>query len=562
MLRLICLLWGICIFYGTFAQQAVLPIPQNFKYPIEGRLAIDVSQGVPGSLWMVYSDRDHNPIYTSSKGEIRNGSLAFLEAGYVVDVKGEYMHLYTDPEISVRGGLSAKAKEIGWVHKDKVLMWTHCLMHPNKVARKSMILNQVSSNGASSVTELKAQVLRFATNPQRSVVSDRESRLFEIFYVYKEEGNSLLLGQGYSCAGTEKVKQTILGWVPKSRVVPWDYRIATEPNWYHEGAEERKKKGKSAQVFRTKEDAQKYKRNESAAAYWKADTYGNRPSGYWRRFPILGKTDDIWKVGLMGSVKTSTGLAVNNVKLMEKITELEKRKRKINIAFVVDGTQSMGNYFKATTQAIQNAVNELSVMYGKQNQNTLRYGAVVFRDYAEKDRKIELRSLTSNPNQIISFLNAIEAKDYFDRDKPEALYYGLKNTLEHIGFKENEANFIILIGDVGTHNRLDPTQVSEKTLQDLLVKYSCNVIAFQANRASHPTYEDFLNQTKRLILATAKKKYADSKGVMNLTKLQSPLPSWQSFGNSYYLNQGAIYGKILYPNKGMSLSPSKLSKEV
>lgn len=560
--------------FVTFCQsdisgKKVLMNPEKYKVPVENISISKTASIVEGEMWVVYSDRKNNFTTKKPGGSSTYKNINFMEKFYVLEDLGKYIHIIKDPEISYDGICSNFVKDYGYIEKDKMLLWIHCLVTEEaKIDKKAMILNTIDAIKKRQAKKIKKEdnFVSFYKDPNLIIKSNKKSRLYEIFFIYKLEKNSVLLGRINRISTGTDVTKIIVGWMPKTRINFWDHRIALEPNWDEFAVKDRKFNKIKASVLSDVTFAKKFGRDGNAkdrAIYWDADPYEKRNIGDWRRFPILDINDEenYYHIGLMGKICSDEGTLTQiekaNVDRQNSIKRQERRK--INIVFVIDGSSSMGEYFKPVSKAINRSINNL-INSQITTFNNIRFGAVVYRDFANGEKKIEIKPITKRYRDVASWLNNIVAGDWGDTDKPEAVYYGIKKALLSVGMSENETNVIVLVGDAGSHHREDETQVNKNELINLLSAYKCNFLAFQVhNDENYKTYDEFKIQMKELIFKTAQKLYQNNK----IKELELKEPSFISTANNRdTLNKSAIMGMLVYPNKGEKLSTSNLENEI
>ena len=76
----------------------------------------------------------------------------------------------------------------------------------------------------------------------------------------------------------------------------------------------------------------------------------------------------------------------------------------------------------------------------KNSKNTFNFGAVVYRDFAEKSNLVRVSRLSDNYWKAADFLKNTVAEDKYDQDTPEAVFYGLKTALKSVGWSKNNKN--------------------------------------------------------------------------------------------------------------------------
>ena len=338
-------------------RKSILTIPEKYILPVDqiDLTAVRKKDKVAGKSWFVYADRP-NVFGTNSPGSgSQIGKLSFGESYAVVDEEGLYVHLYRDPRPDAKGYLSTQAKDFGWVHKQDLLLWEHCLVTASegRLSRKAMLLNTLQSQpDAASISSGRVP---FYIDPQRALPSGRSSGLFQIFFVFKFDHTNQAALLGKSELFSRGGQNNIVGWVSLDRLVMWDQRVAMEPNWDPNAVAERKDKGHPTAFLVSPNDALQYQKQGTAPKeriIWDADPQGKRRIGEYRRFPVLkGRiSDNVIEAGVMGGVFSSAGQtrgSLNHLqaKAEDIVGKALKERSNIDFVFVVDGTKSMENFF-------------------------------------------------------------------------------------------------------------------------------------------------------------------------------------------------------------------------
>jgi hypothetical protein len=261
----------------------------------------------------------------------------------------------------------------------------------------------------------------------------------------------------------------------------------------------------------------------------------------------------------MGEVIAAGGKSSYDPEIIAKFQNMldqqQIKQRNVNVVFVIDGTASMGPYFPAVAKAVKLSIKRLQT-----SQNTFRFGAVVYRDWAEGRKR--LTELSPLGNDVATFLTNVQAGDINDMDTPEALYYGLNDALRGIGFTNKETNILILIGDAGNHSRNDGSAVSESALVKELSRQMAHLCVFQVHHGNHSSYADFVDQTKRLIMKTAEINYIQNKEIAGVLGSEYNAPKWNQIGTKYHLQGSSFYGRVFGMTPGLTMNTTELTEMV
>jgi hypothetical protein len=537
-----------------------------------------------GTVWIVYSLKTDNPTFDAPGSSVEKKKAQFLEKFYVAETSGKFAHIVKDKDfISAKWEFSETAIDYGWIHMSNLILSPNCLhTQKSEIALKCMVLNTVGSiQNQKTVSTMDHEVVNYFYDPGLTKKTEEHSQLFQILYVYNinrvgDKPVSVLVGTTPKVGKSDEssVENVIKGWVDYNRLTLWDTRIAFEPNFESNAAIERKQKGVKASVFTSSEKAVEFTKGipvNPKFILWSNDSFENRRIGDWRRFPYLDSLQGLYKVGCMGDIKDSTGM--NKILTLDEDAAIKRQHgliqlstRVINVVFVVDGTKSMGDYYQSSiVPAIQEIIQQLNKY---PTQNVLRFGGVVYRDVLEGNRLIETKSLTekNRVNEVITFFKNIDANDYVDVSKPEAVYYGLKTALRNVIINPDETNVIILIGDAGNHAEpSDKTFVDEKSLVSLMAERRIYCVVFQAHNEPELTYDDFQDQTKRLLLGMGKILYKAADTVRKAADYQYGDVYWAETpkgSNVWELKNSGRYASAIYAAKGETKNTALLKEQI
>ena len=546
------------------SQYTLKKIPSDFIRPTEDVAISEVKQSTTTDLWVVYSCKHDNHSYWEIGEDNIKRTFDFLEWFYVIDETNDHLHIVKD-DPGYSDQTTKEMKDYGWIEKENLLLWEQCLVTNNNISKKVMILNTLRS---SLDTSLQHDRVIFYTDPELTNETENISDLYQVFFIYKKSGNSVLVGKDAINTHPDIIEENIKGWVPDHRIVNWDHRVAIEPNWKKDAVQERKDNNIKTSVFIDEPAAIRFKNGNQILKqqlFWDKDPYENRNIGDWRRYPVLVENDNgIIKCNIMGEVFSANGSIdkISFAEIQKKYADRREGIRNINIVFVIDGTTSMGPYFNSISSAINSSMRDLEESFIK---NTLRFAIVVYRDKASGDSFLIQDKELCSYTEAIDFLSSISAGyDASDPDYAEAVNYGLHSSLRNIELDQNQTNIIILVGDAGNHSRNDDTQISSETIKNLMQHYLCNFFVFQVHKGSSNTYHDFISQNQTIMMNVAQNEYNNIMIIPNAGKIKPPKFSEVIFKKykKHELKDSAIFGLVLESRENNFIEPIILENEI
>jgi hypothetical protein len=521
--------------------------------------------------WFVFSDRAKNLSYTDPQKSEVYKTINYMERFFVAETEGDMIHLYAD-NVQNWPVIGPDAKDYGWIHKDNLILSTHCMMNESNFEKKAMILTRLAD--VEEMVSGGVEQTRFYSDPGLTKWTGKESRQFDIYFVYKisKDASSVLLGKEVSIGigTTEELQAQMLGWVEISKVTFWDQRICIEPNWDKRAVEERKAKGIPPIIFLEESSCLTLKESGTYSQNYVAkddDPGTERYVGAFKRYPVIyKKKNGVMKTGVMGKVYSEgKEVDITDEKLAEVKQEFElikQQAKNLNVVFVVDGTNSMGPYFNPISTAIKKSFESLKGSYTSSN---IRFAGVIYRDYADGDHLVDIHPLSSDITSITTFFDTARTDYKGDKDIPEAMFYGMKEALTSLNLQPDQSNFIILVGDVGSHNRKDPSYISQEEVINLLSGLEASMISFQVNNGQDRSYDMFMRQSREMILQTTnniKSNEGSKKVAWRPDMLIDEDPYFRSDGNKYFLYNQPIYGYIMFADKGQTLPSDQLLLEI
>ncbi len=579
-LTLFIVLINISLWAQVPSGSRVLNYPNEYNKPNGNVLA--KSEGTSGSDWVVYADRDGIQSYTKADAKANFKTLSFLEAFYVIEEKGDYLHLVKhDPSIFLSTSKTARkiantAIDMGWVEKKKMLLWKHALVSSQGFTIKALAISNDKNallNPGKYIRD--GNVVRIYNSPDLHDENKNGIFLFQFLFIYKtsDDGKNFLIGKTYQ-TNASSIKSELLGWVPSGIVQRWEQRLCLEPNWDKGAADERLNTGVKATLWQNEVEVLSVMKGNKVQGIWNEDPYSVRFAPEWKRFPVLQKfPNNILETGLITNIFDKTGATAiktsEQLAIEKKYNDLRPKIRSINIVFVMDGGNSMNGYYEPIINSIKKTLNFVT----EDNKNKFRFGAVVYRDYAEekcptKKRDVEILDLSPNISPVIDFFTeaSTDTKDCFDKEKPQAVYYGLNKALRMLADHKDETNMIILIGNAGNRKQ-DPKGFNDEQVTKLIAETETRLLVFQVNNANDKSYDDFLRQSRTLITASSKA-IADEvrkRDPKIAGKVVEPEFSQVEDKNIYQLQYPAtspLPGMIIFADKGNPMSTSYLESSI
>ncbi len=558
----------ILLLYNTFllnAQTFVLRLEPKNSRPLEGSIDYDTEIGGPkGRLWVVFSDRDNNPSYTQANESsgVKN-TLNFLDNFYVLDEDRDFLHI-AKGSIEGSSGKLSSVQDFGWISKRRLIVWPKCIETKAHITQKAILLNKIDTISKSDLAGANRAVIFYSNSEIDKGKKTGDSRLFEIFYVYKTTPTSVLLGKSVEISDDIDVSSNILGWVDRKKVVFWDNRVAIEPNWYEAAVRERQTKGFSPVILDKKRSAEVLKNGQKVSEdhiyvdFSRRD--GSRMDGYEWRFPVFTEfrnTEDIGilSVGAMGKIVTKVGEINPEIRAsaLRKYEKGRDRQKNINIVFVMDGTEGMKSHYTAVINALQQAQGKL-----EGTDNSIKYGAVVYRDVGAGKYSKEIKSLSNNTEKLIEFINGINTA-YSCTQKGTGLYAGIKAAVQDAGISSKHTNIIILLGREGDAGN---AQVNENELVKMLSDNNCHLMSIQVGSGEEDTYQDFTYQSEALVLKSAQLRYEKYKN-QSSRGLPPKLDEIKAGDyQKFMLRNTASMGQLVFPNIKDNMSPANLQNEI
>jgi hypothetical protein len=540
----------LCLLYAFVNGYSQKTFTKALGYPEKFSPAIDVvetdmimylsksSEYSKSNPWIVFNDRAGNQTYDKPDGKPLK-KLDFKEVLYVVSEApgGGWIEVVRGTTDGLK--LVKDQKYMGWVRKDKLLLWNEGLIDQNtRIHKKALLLNKASEI-AEVLSQSNKDIVNVYDSPT-STTSISHANIYRYFFIFKKENNRYLLAQEYKLSPSN-VEIRLLGWVSSARCEVWNTRISLEPNSDEPAFNERAvnlakykfvayESAKSAEAqmrsgFITTND--ELWSNDPCVADKSFLAKGNprRFIGDIIRFPLLpskGQDPSIFFSGVIGDIYVTAEGSSAPLILDEKAYLAAKEaarkesinRKQINILYVVEGSSAMAQYKDQVKGIFDETMQKLD---GYEN---VKIGMVVYRDVSERmdKRDIEILPLTTNGNKFQEFISGINFINMHDEDELSNMRDGIHRGLLESGFGKDQSNIIIVLGyspdfsanttrKNGAIASMDPAYHTREDLVESLSAVNASIYFVQCKNNGDVYSERFKSQAEDIILELAKNDY-------------------------------------------------------
>ena len=282
----------------------------KYTMPMDNASAALPGKTKEGELWVVFSDRPSNPLFSDKSCGSPNGKkLDFMKPMYVIDETESSVRIIEINDADARGNLKEGAvSRASWVKKENMLLWRTCLktrdvnlpeFRGGVFNKKAMVLNILGDN------QRVLRVPEFCSHPRCSPSDSINAALvYQINYVYKETPTAYLLADIPEINDLVNDLERVRGWVLKSQTTAWNHRLAYEVNWDSKAVNERKAAGKKAKIFSQK--------TITGPTLFEETSFTGRAIGEVDRFPVLDVYNGVSKVGVIGELRSEQGKTLSS----------------------------------------------------------------------------------------------------------------------------------------------------------------------------------------------------------------------------------------------------------
>ncbi len=256
-----------------------------------------------GSRWQVFSERNDNAVYADFNGIQVKSRAKFLEAFFVTNVKGDFLHIYSDPNPEANGNLSAKASERGWINKSNVLLWHSCLLVMQMNSKKQMqvmTLGQTDFFDMGQTDDSIRKGIAIYRDPGFKDKTEFRTDPKQLYFVYKTEKNSLLIGTEKKVLVDTDPAEIILGWIARDNCYVLDSRVWVSENSSIQAVDERREKKIVPALFLDEAHAKEYLLNQEFDKKFVIWQNSNKNSSTKKQcFPLIERKAGIVKVKII-----------------------------------------------------------------------------------------------------------------------------------------------------------------------------------------------------------------------------------------------------------------------
>lgn len=577
-------------------------LPDRFKMPDDilnesSRIAF-VNNEWPssrrGDSWLVVSDRPANLLYDKPNGRSTGIKLDFNEYAWVVGERKEWLEVVSGARLAGNRVMLCPESKRGWIKKEHLLLWNHCMVDQStQISKKAFLLNEINQMEKLINSGQTTIVGVFDGPSSTSQISTRN--LYEVFFIYKREGNRLLLGVNNSFIPGELASGALIGWVDQYRVVNWNQRLALEPNWEEREFEKRKSNPNSRiRGYRDATSADLVSKTGEVERYsdkvlWDNDPVGlpssmmspdnpRRTNGEVFRFPVFKMNKDGYiESGALARIPTRnsqggmSGMANEStlIQMKENAKKWRNKRDNINIYFLVEATRDLQAFRSAIIQAIE------AVDLSGYREMNVRYGLAVYRDaeLRQEDTHFKMTRLTNRKSDIIDFLNQQVFDQGRNNDSWTNFRWSLNELLLRGNFPADQHNMVFVIGSHAdlSFNRARARTAREedliieekyRRLEERIAELSINLTFLQLTNSEGNVYTRFAEEGRALMVNNTLKKYAEYDPVL-MANFSPPPPNVPDLENKNQLEvNGVTWGLIRRPPRGGILKGSEIVESV
>lgn len=553
-----------------FGQAKYLERPEKFGGYLKASFVRDIeidresvqsylTPTLRGTTWLVYSAKGNNPLsLRPGPSIVPNGkTLQFMQQVAVKQVEGNW--LLVASLVSKSAGKISRDEELGWIHASELVLSDFALLNEASIPQKAMVILSLDAIKAGEANQNNT-ARKFYDSPllNKKDENGKFAQKFEIYFILKETDGAVLLTKTDKLSGSEiTIAGNVPGWFRRSNITNWDHRVCLELNYIDPNAV-RAYSGKKIMVFHSNDNLNAFISSAGSDinnAIFQLPLENKLPSPYDYRLPIIKNIDENKKQVI--SIASIPEGQISDGTILPKLEILKEKRSNVNIIFAIDGTGSMKEYYQPVINSITRIIQNNRLINAA---NTIRFGLIIYRDYADGPREFEFERPTTDYNYIIKKLAQVECSS-LNKELPEAQYNGLLKGLDKMGLQQNQSNVLVLVGDAA-NKQPDAKGLTLNQVVDKLFQYQMSLIGFQVMVGNHPTYVQFSYDMQDYLKKTARK-YQIPPANVKLEKIETK--------NSYKLNiiskEGEetplyMFGRFTYASNNRPMEVKVLEENV
>lgn len=517
----------IAILLSSLATYGQLPNPSQFKnkkveyMPTTYELPtspLTISSTKSNQVWIVYSDRNENNVYSDITSSKTTKKVNFLDSFYVIKVSGEMLELikYNSTLISSSGQIinPEKVEYVGWINKSNLLLNEKSFLDPtSKFPYKYVTLMNGSKLFPTTINYLNGSLIKIFSDPELKNLSANYSLgLNEVVYVFKKHKDQVLIGNK-THINTKTTSKNIIGWVHTSFIQQWSTRLNIEP-YQSENTDT-----VPYYLFPAKNHAINFENNLLTGIPLKS-TNCHITEHFWNKHPVYGvesvsknnKNYMLMETGIIikpfdnsqAYIYSSNGTKID----YSTLCSISQKTKKTNIVFALNFSDDVKEYYTSLIETFQ----ELDTYFSAQKTGEYSFSIV----NTSENAYTKIVTVDKFNLLLPKIIDLIKENVQFKKEaSPNGILNGLITASTYFKNHMGESNIIMLLStqaDYATENSLYKTKF-DKTIIDLS-NSNAKVIMYQPYSSNSIGYTNFIPQSKNIL-----KKYAD-KSISNKNSLQ------------------------------------------
>lgn len=297
------------------------------------------------------------------------------------------------------------------------------------------------------------------------------------------------------------------------------------------------------------------------------------------RFPMLTNNDKSFTSGVIGDIVTKNAQVqqgkiseISYSSMVNTNQKVETGRNNYNVLFLIEGTNGLATYNAAIIESMKKLKIEMN------DVPNLKFGAAIYRDVpeAKSNKLLEIKRLTSNMDDVISFVQNAEFGRWHDNDDYTALNYCLQQSLLETGLDKSHTNIICVLGSYADfiQNKVRRTDaetensqqlVKREKIESLLANVNAHLLFIQVKAEDSDASEKFARQARSFILEAAKLQYDEYKNVKTMIPnlvFGNPDIADIDEGNDIRIQNGPNIGRLIKPDVGKTLSKDKVQQVI